>query len=246
MLKAKHDTPIRCFFLLWALLAFGRGQAQEPPAPDSAIETHHFDSLAATQQPAVVRSIPDTAVDRLRRSDAYWYANSIPERKKAPEPDNRSGILAARWFRSLMWVIIVTAFIAVVIWYLAASNISLFRRPSAPIELEEEVLLKEDIFSISYDLEISRAIAAANHRLAIRLYYLSTLKELADRELIAYKQDKTNSNYLHELSGTRYYTSFFRLTRDFEYSWYGGFPISPAAFRQVQNEFADFKQLLRS
>ena len=150
------------------------------------------------------------------------------------------------WVNSLVWFIIIGSFIAVLVWYLASSNISLFRKRSAAISLEEDEVLTEDIFEIRYEKEIQAAIASQNYRLAIRLMYLRTLRELSDRQLIQYTQEKTNSAYLYQLYNTKYYKNFFQLTREFEYTWYGKFQLSPEAFGLVERDFNDFKQQLSS
>ena len=109
---------------------------------------------------------------------------------------------------------------------------------------EPEENLPDDIFSISYEREIGKAVEAKNYRLAIRLWYLNTLKELADRKIIDYRQDRTDSEYVNSLSGGRFYTQFFRLTRNFEYTWYGQFRINENAFQVIQQDFYNFKSRL--
>ncbi|MGZ8537630.1 MAG: hypothetical protein ACXWV9_05160 [Flavisolibacter sp.] len=143
-------------------------------------------------------------------------------------------------------MIIIGGFVAVLVWYLASSNISLFRKRSAPISLDEDEILTEDIFKIKYEKEIQSAIVSQNFRLAIRLMYLRTLRELSDRQLIQFTQEKTNSDYLNQLSNTKYYRHFFQLTREFEYTWYGKFQLSQEAFGSVEKDFNDFKQQLSS
>ena len=76
--------------------------------------------------------------------------------------------------------------------------------------------------------------------------YLRTLTNLSDKGLISYTHEKTNSDYLSELSGTSYYKSFFRLTRDFDYTWYGKFELNTESFALVQKDFNQFKQVLAS
>jgi hypothetical protein len=78
--------------------------------------------------------------------------------------------------------------------------------------------------------------------MATRLLFLGTLKLLSENEFIEYNHDKTNADYLKELSGTGLYKDFFRLTRDFEYTWYGHFELSQNAFEQVAEDFSRFKQ----
>jgi hypothetical protein len=44
---------------------------------------------------------------------------------------------------------------------------------------------------------------------------------------------------------TPYHKNFFRLTRNFEYTWYGKFPLSPDVFALLQKDFVNFKQQLQ-
>ncbi len=63
------------------------------------------------------------------------------------------------------------------------------------------------------------------------------MKRLADANIIKYTQDKTNFDYLLELQPTGYYNSFFRVTRDYEYSWYGQFSVSPETYSLIKKDF---------
>jgi hypothetical protein len=99
----------------------------------------------------------------------------------------------------------------------------------------------ENIFSIPFEEKIDEAIQNENYRLAIRLYYLQCLKTLNDARLITYGMEKPNSNYLAQLKGTKLYTDFFKLTRDFDYVWYGQFNISKTLFQKMQQEYKVFK-----
>ena len=89
------------------------------------------------------------------------------------------------------------------------------------------------------------AAAAGNFRLAIRLMFLRSLKNMSEKNIIRYKQDKTNFDYLVELHPTTYYNNFFKVTRSYEYSWYGQFPVSEDAYRIIRNDFDQFDKALR-
>ena len=199
--------------------------------------------------PAEVRKMPADKLAEVKEDDAYWYANVEPEKKKAaaeqkPPPQDR-GLTDKSWFQNLLWIIILCSFIGVVIWYLASSNIRLFSKDSKKImddDGEEE--LTDDIFAIPYEKEIQKAVEAQNYRLAVRLWYLKTLKEMADRNVIDYRYGKTNSDYVAALYGGRYYRDFFRLTRNFEYTWYGQFNLSAEAYGMMQADFVTFKNSL--
>ena len=108
---------------------------------------------------------------------------------------------------------------------------------------EDEIT--EDIFAINYQKEIDKAAAQGNYRLAIRLMFLRLLKNMSEKSIIRYKQDKTNLDYLLELHPTNYYTRFFRITRNYEYSWYGQFNVSEDAYKIIRNDFDQFDKELR-
>jgi hypothetical protein len=222
---------------------------QFPPPPMEEMgeeETSSFSTISQTA-PVAVRKVPQEKVKTLQNEDAYWYANKEPEKKKEEnKPESRgSGLLDLGWFQNLLWIIILCSFIGVVIWYLASSNIQLFRRDAKKIiEEESEEEITDDIFSIPYEREIQRATEAQNYRLAIRLWYLKTLKELSERNIIDYRFGKTNNDYVNSLFGNRSYKDFFRLTRNFEYTWYGQFNLSAQAYEMMRADFIQFKNSL--
>ena len=83
----------------------------------------------------------------------------------------------------------------------------------------------EDIHTIDYEKMIEQAIANKNFRYAIRLNYLRSLKILSDKELIYWKIDKTNREFLKEIKLNNLKSKFEKITNDFESIWYGGFDI---------------------
>lgn len=106
----------------------------------------------------------------------------------------------------------------------------------------EEAL--ENIHEINFDQEIEKAIAQRNYRLAVRLLYLRSLKQLNDAHLIHWQIEKTNSAYLDELTNAEQRQSFGVLTRQFEYVWYGNFFVDGASFQNISALFQDFKRML--
>jgi len=105
-----------------------------------------------------------------------------------------------------------------------------------------EGCLPEKIFDINYQIEIDKATAQNNYRLAVRLMFLRLLKSLSERNIIQYKQDKTNLDYLMQLHPTSFYKDFLRITRNYEYSWYGKFEVSDKAYDIIKGEFDHFEK----
>jgi len=102
----------------------------------------------------------------------------------------------------------------------------------------------ENIHEINFDTEIENAIAQHNYRIAVRLLYLKSLKQLSDKNLIQWQIDKTNSAYVIELANPDQRQLFGLLTRRFEYVWYGNFTIDRQTFTSVNQLFQTFiKQL---
>ncbi|RZK61641.1 MAG: DUF4129 domain-containing protein, partial [Hymenobacter sp.] len=104
----------------------------------------------------------------------------------------------------------------------------------------------ENIHELNFTEAIAQAEATGNLRLAVRLGYLHLLKQLTDRDLIAWQPDKTNQVYLHELAASypAAHPAFAQLTRQFEYSWYGELPVSAASYQQVRADQHQLSQQL--
>ena len=215
----------------------------------SGSEEFVFDSIAENPQAVVIHQLPDSVYDNLRKDGDYWYVNLPPPRpkpkaEKEKEPD--TDWMESKAVRNIILVLIIAVFLAALIWFLASSDIKLFEKPKKILEDENAPVTEEDLFRINFQDQIYRAIQEGNFRLATRLWYLQTLKELTERGLIQYRHEKTNTEYLDELYQTKFYREFMKLTRNFEYVWYGKFDLNETTYRKVENEFAEFNRLLRS
>ena len=208
-----------------------------------------FDSLTSFTIPSYNPfEIHDSVLQNLKKDEAFWYANKLPKRQKPAEinPNKKYSepFYLQDWFRTLLWIFIIAAFVAVVIWFLVVSDVRLFRKKAISLSAEQDIELIEDIFSVNYEQELEKAIAEENYRLGVRLMYLHVLRLFSERDIIHYKIERTNSDYLVQLYNTAYYKDFFRLTRNFEYVWYGKFDISSAAFELIRKDHTKLKSML--
>lgn len=96
------------------------------------------------------------------------------------------------------------------------------------------------------DSLIEKAIAQQNFALAVRLLYQKSLLLLKHHELIVYKQDKTNYDYLFELADHPSATYFDRLTYFHEYIDYGQFEIDEPRFQKIRAVFHQFEKSLNA
>ena len=189
-----------------------------------------------------LRGVPGYVIDSFKNDDAFWYANkAFPGKKTRQQKENLK--LPSQWMNMPTFLLIVILFIGLLVWYLFQSNI--IRRKQGIIGRGvDTTALEENIFEINYQREIERAIDSSNYRLAIRLMFLRLLRDLSQKNIIRYKHEKTNLDYLSQLSSGEYYNDFFRLARDYEYVWYGKFEVSSEAFKIIKNDFENFDRKL--
>lgn len=103
---------------------------------------------------------------------------------------------------------------------------------------------KENIHEINFDEAITQAQTGEDFRLAIRLQYLKTLKVLTDRSLIEWTPHRTNHSYAEDLERSPFRNDFEKITRYFEFAWYGAFPISEKEFLEMKESSNSFYQKL--
>ncbi|GFD79212.1 hypothetical protein KUL118_20740 [Tenacibaculum sp. KUL118] len=106
-------------------------------------------------------------------------------------------------------------------------------KPIVHLSEEEELIKDKDLPKL-----IQKATSEGNYQLAVRYYYLLLLKKLSDKEFISWQQEKTNEDYIKELSSKKQlYTDFKELTYLYDYVWYGEFSINKEKFTQAENNF---------
>ncbi|WP_435802554.1 hypothetical protein [Polaribacter sp.] len=98
----------------------------------------------------------------------------------------------------------------------------------------------EDLHELNLEELLKQAIENKNFRLAIRYYYLTSLKGLSTKEIIEYHKDKTNSEYLFEIENTAMRNEFSYLSYVYSYVWYGEFPVDETSFTIAQNKYQSF------
>jgi hypothetical protein len=116
----------------------------------------------------------------------------------------------------------------------------LFKRKTKAKEDVDASVEDVDIHAINYDSQIQSALLANDYRLAVRLWFLRSLKEMTDRDLINWKIDKTNSDYYYELSDTGLQQQFGRVSLIYDYIWYGDFEVDEMRYRKVEDDLRSF------
>ena len=84
---------------------------------------------------------------------------------------------------------------------------------------------------------IQAALNEQNYRLAVRFYYLLVLQKLAQKDLIDWQVQKTNADYVYEIKDNTLRGNFSRLTRIYDFIWYGNFEVNANDFAKAEKEF---------
>lgn len=92
----------------------------------------------------------------------------------------------------------------------------------------------------NYEELLAQALSQQNFHDAVRILYLKALNQLNQADLISWKPDKTNHDYLRELMDHPSRQTFNRLTYFYEYVEYGDFDIDASGFEHVQRIYQDF------
>jgi len=104
---------------------------------------------------------------------------------------------------------------------------------------DEHIIKNEDIQQL-----IKNALIDKNYRLAIRYYYLYILQLLSEKELIDWQQQKTNDDYIEELSKSNLKNDFGKATLLYDYVWYGEFDIDQERYQKAEVVFTSLKNAI--
>ena len=195
---------------------------------------------------------PDT-VKAWKNEQAFGYASYLDsllrERQKKerlnPKRDINTGPSAIdRFFASTVTrytLYVLGAFFVLFILYRLFLAEGVFKKPAQKIKTREPEVIEENISAKSdFGGMISQATRAGNYRLAVRYQYLRTLHLLSGKGLVTLAPDKTNFQYVREISNSNTQNDFSRLTLNYEYVWYGEFPIEEAIYGRIEKDFSSF------
>ena len=174
----------------------------------------------------------------LRRKDSL-RTDSLMRAGKSPS--GRSLTLdGGQFFNSavgIIFLIIAVALFGYIVYKLFLSNSSFLSRSRKNIASDIAVV-EED--ASDTDSLLRNATKNGNYRLAVRYLYLQSLKRLSERKYIEINTNKTNYEYVTEIRKHKFANEFASLTLQYEYVWYGEYPVDERLFEQIQNSFTRF------
>jgi hypothetical protein len=237
--RLQYFLPI-LFFLILA----SNGKTAVPADSSRAVSGVRFDS-----SPVSVRTAPAEKLDPFWADDAFLYDREPPapvtlwEQLKRWLVEKIAQLLFSKG-GAVVWRIFVYVLVAAVLIFVVAKLMrtdprGLFYHTGARIPADSRQI-PENIHALDFDRLIAEAVAQKHYRLAIRLSFLAVLKKLADQDLIAWRLEKTNHEYLQELKKTGLQPFFAEIVYLFENIWYGEFGIDEPVFQQAMEAFREF------
>ncbi len=137
---------------------------------------------------------------------------------------------------NLIYILLIIGAVYIIIRVLAGKDaVSIFKKKNtlvAPVSITEEHIENIDLNAL-----ISEALANKDYRLAIRYMYLKALQELSKTNIITYHFEKTNSDYLKEITDTTVREHFNKVSYLYDYIWYGEFELDENGYLNAKTSF---------
>ena len=162
---------------------------------------------------------------------------------KVQKPRQRVDLSGADFFSSIFgiifWILAIGLF-AYLVYRLFLSNSSFLSRNRKNIASDTAVGEEEN--TNDPDSLLRNAIRNANYRLAVRYLYLQSLQRLSEKKFVELNSSKTNYEYVMEVRRHKFANEFASLTLQYEYVWYGEYPVDERLFEQIQGSFSHFNK----
>jgi hypothetical protein len=217
-----------------------------------SINVRHYNNINKHNDPFVQRTISNQAFNKASSPPKdFWYVHEKP--KEEEQQQQTKDVSFALWlakllrnktFQTIVWMLVGLIFIAIVISFVRSSDGWLFRKKGEIFNRKENDSVSENIFEIDFAKAIQKAQEEKNYSLCVRLLFLKLLKTMNEAGIIAYEKDKTNFDYLFALSGSKYFNGFAQQVRNYEFVWYGKFPIDHEKFEAIQKNFETFSKTI--
>ncbi|MEO6254229.1 MAG: hypothetical protein ABIO79_13030 [Ferruginibacter sp.] len=199
-------------------------------------------------------NLPYDSIRNWKNLKAYAYTkyldSLLKNQKKAtvrqtPRPPGSglfNNILSSAFVRVLLWTLAI-GFVLFIIYRLFLAD-GVFQRRSRSKKEEANVEEEQITHESDFDAMIRQALQNGNYRQAVRYQYLRTLHLLAGKNFIELAPDKTNYQYVREITNRNHQNDFAALTLNYEYVWYGEFNIEKNIYQKIETNFTSLNQKL--
>ncbi len=176
--------------------------------------------------------LPETeALDEPEESDDTDNSADIDT-----DTDDSSTNLSENLWKIIVAVILI-ALLVVILYFVIRS----VRPPNKKVihdvenDWNPEVITKTEL-----ELKLEEAEATEDYRECVRIYFTFILKDLIRRELITWKKEKTNYDYVLELSDSPYFNEFNSCVTIYDLVWYGNYQIDRTIYDALRPPLTSF------
>lgn len=176
-----------------------------------------------------------------------WLGKLFPDRELSKDQSSKDWVSSTRLFLMILLAIL-GLIVGYLFWKTLKRHHALITEPvavaSATTPDIEDDEVRADGLSTNRWLNLAGELAAKGSlRLAMRAFYLATLSNLAEKEMITIEIFKSNLDYERELQRRAYekkeiLTTFSELVPFFDRVWYGMYPLT----RSDLNRFAQSQE----
>jgi len=249
----KNKLSYQCLILLVGLLFSFNIHAQVSTDTSSAT----FDDYESTDEETTYypdtlkrefRAIESDSVLAVNSDKGFYYKRYLDSLLRATQfkvqkPRRSVDLSGTDFFSSIFgiifWILAIGLF-AYLVYRLFLSNSSFLSRSRKNIATDIAVVEEEK--AGDPDSLLRNAIRNGNYRLAVRYLYLQSLQRLSEKKIIEINSNKTNYEYVMEVRRHKFANEFASLTLQYEYVWYGEYPVDERLFEQIQRSFTQFNK----
>lgn len=192
------------------------------------------------------RGIDSTKIDQYNSLSQFDYDRVIQPSESALEKVLGEIADFISWiFGSFVGYIILAVLIALLVWVILkqlSKGRIVLERGDADYSDPLRSLTEEQLNQLDLDAMIRKALEMQDFRAAIRFTFVKILRSLQQRQLIQWHPEKTNGDYLLELTG-EHRGHLQRATLMYEYVWYGEFAANNELFETVRRVEAELERL---
>ena len=217
-------------------------EANAEPVEEEAT-TYYPDTLKREPRFIVYDSVQAVNSDKgfyyKRYMDSLLRATQFKVRKPRRNVNLSGSDFFSSIFGVIFWIIAIGLF-GYLVYRLFLSNSSFLSRNRKNIA--SDIAIIEEQNASDPDALLRNAIRSGNYRLAVRFLYLQSLKRLSEKKFIEINTNKTNYEYVSEIRRHKFANEFASLTLQYEYVWYGEYPVDERLFEQIQDGFTQFNK----
>lgn len=173
--------------------------------------------------------------DQIDYSKTKKVIALVETQKKPPKkPPKGYNFLQLKLWQYLAYALILIILVFIVYTLFGAI------KPNKKISAIHDPETAEHHQKVPLETLLEQAITAGDYRLAVRLQFIIVLEKLHQKNKINWHAEKTNRQYLNELSDPGLKASFRELAHIYEWVWYGNTALEAPEYLRFTPKFTHF------